>query len=397
MVLGGVNGTKLENKTLRFSSPRLLSMIPDNVKDQINIFSPSLLSMHDKGEGLEALTSISNLMKVADNRDYEEWLNFIIEASGTTDAIQKLKEKQELDWLPPAYKSMPRGIDGQPLYFTKENVTEIDPELGRKMELFENLTYSLTPKQMADFNTTGFSMMTPKQLMMFYGPQSPLNDSKSLEFFLSLSEDDMQRLLLDDIRKLANKHSSLKIRQKRQNIFKPSGFKANILSPGKFSLSPSILSPGAFSLSFLSPSVFGAALLNPSAFMATIFSPSLLAPAVLSPSAFTPVVLSPSAFSPGFLSPGALSPAILSPSMLSPNVLSPSVLSPAIMNPFALNPSILSPSALTGLIMSPFALSPSFFSPGYVGAVIFSPNAYSPLFNSTGKGITLLFSPSLGS
>ncbi|VDN05985.1 unnamed protein product, partial [Onchocerca ochengi] len=94
-----------------------------------------------------ALTSIPKLLKVAGNRDYEEWLNFIIEASGTTDAIQKLKEKQELDWLPPAYKSMPRGIDGQPLYFTKENVTEIDPEMARKVELFENLTYSLTPKQ----------------------------------------------------------------------------------------------------------------------------------------------------------------------------------------------------------------------------------------------------------
>ncbi|VDN00657.1 unnamed protein product, partial [Onchocerca ochengi] len=34
MVLGGANGTELENKTLRFASPRLLSMVPDNVKDQ---------------------------------------------------------------------------------------------------------------------------------------------------------------------------------------------------------------------------------------------------------------------------------------------------------------------------------------------------------------------------
>ncbi|VDM17812.1 unnamed protein product, partial [Wuchereria bancrofti] len=55
MVLNGANGTKLENKTLRFGSPRLLSLVPDNVNDQISILSPSLLSMHDKGKGLEAL------------------------------------------------------------------------------------------------------------------------------------------------------------------------------------------------------------------------------------------------------------------------------------------------------------------------------------------------------
>ncbi|VDM95748.1 unnamed protein product [Onchocerca ochengi] len=37
MVLGGANGTELENKTLRFASPRLLSMVPDNVKDQVSL------------------------------------------------------------------------------------------------------------------------------------------------------------------------------------------------------------------------------------------------------------------------------------------------------------------------------------------------------------------------
>ncbi|MCP9259761.1 hypothetical protein DINM_002963 [Dirofilaria immitis] len=319
MILGGVNSTELENKTLRFGSPRLLSLVPDNVKDQlsllilkINILSPSLLSIHDKGEGLEALTSIPKLMKTAGNRDYEEWLNFIIEASGTTDAIRKLKvqEKQELDWIPPAYKSMPRGIDGQPLYFTKENVTEIDPELARKVELFENLTYSLTPKQLAEFNTTGFSMMTPKQLTMFYGPQSPLNDSKLLEFFMSLSEDDMHRLLISDIRKLAKIHSSLKIRQKRQNILNPTFRGRSILQPS--ALQPSILSPTIVALSLLSPSVLGPSILSPSAFVAVIGSPSLFSPSILSPSALIAVILSPSAFNPSVLSPGALTPSILS-------------------------------------------------------------------------------------
>ncbi|KAM3718122.1 Serum response factor-binding protein [Dirofilaria immitis] len=383
MVLSGANGTELENKTLRFGSPRLLSMTPDDANDQIS-------------EGLEALTSIPKLMKTAGNRDYEEWLNFIIEASGTTDAIDKLKvqEKQELDWIPPAYKSMPRGIDGQPLYFTKENVTEIDPELARKMELFENLTHSLTSEQLAEFNTIGFSMMTPKQLMMFYGPQSPLNDSKSLEFFMSLSEDDMHRLLISDIRKLAQIRLPRRTRPKRQTILTPSAFTNTIFSPGE---APSILSPSAFSITIFSPSVFGSSILSPSVFTASILSPSLLGPAILSPASFGPVVLSPSSLNPLILSPGALSPSILSPTALSPIILSSYALSPSIMSPFALNPFIFSTFAITSLIASPFLLSPSFFSPTYVSSVIFSPNAFSPLFNSTGKNVTVLFSPSVGS
>uniref|UniRef100_A0A0R3S725 WSD domain-containing protein n=1 Tax=Elaeophora elaphi TaxID=1147741 RepID=A0A0R3S725_9BILA len=374
MVLNGANGTKLENKTLRFGSPRLLSVVPDDNKNQISILSPSLFSMHDKGKGLEALTSIPELLKVVGNRDYDEWLNFIMEASGTTDAIHKLKVH---------------------ICIMMENVTEIDPEIVRKIDLFENLTYSLTSKQLMDFNRTGFSMMTPEQLTMIYGPQSPLNDSKALDFFISLSEDDMHRHLLNDIRNMAKIHSSLKIRRKRQNILAPAAFTTSILSPG--AIRPSVLSPAAFALTILSPSIIGPSILSPGAFLATLLSPSVLSPAVLSPVAFAALILSPFALNPGVLSPAALAPSVLSPSALSPGIVSPSVLSPAIMSPFALNPSIFSPSALGALVASPFALSPSFFSPSYIAAVIFSPSAFSPSFNSTGRGVTVLFSPSVGS
>ncbi|VDO30150.1 unnamed protein product [Onchocerca flexuosa] len=395
LVLSGVNGTELENKTLKFGSPRLLSLVPDNVKDQINILSPSLFSVHDKGESLETLTSIPKLMNVSGNRDYEEWLNFIIEVSGTTEAIQELKEKQELDWLPPAYKSMPRGIDGQPLYFTKKNVTEIDPELARKVELFENLSYSLTPKQIAEFNTTGFSMMTSKQLMMFYGPQSPLNDSKSLEFFLSLSEDDMHRFLLNDIRKLASKHSSLKLRQKRQNILHPTALTTSNLATSALQLS--VLSPSILTLSLLSPSILGITLLSPSVLFASFLSPSALSPSILSPGAMGIILLSPSAFNPSILSPGALTPAILSPSAFSPRILSPSILSPALLSPSCLNPSAFSSSAHNIVVLSPSCMSPSYWSHSFHNSVILSPSFNSPSFNSSSEGNTVIFSPSLAS
>uniref|UniRef100_A0A8R1TQJ9 Uncharacterized protein n=1 Tax=Onchocerca volvulus TaxID=6282 RepID=A0A8R1TQJ9_ONCVO len=395
MVLSGVNGTELEYKTLKFGSPRLLSIVPDNVEDQINILSPSLFSMHDKGENLEALTSIPKLLNVVGNRDYEEWLNFIIEASGTTEAIQKLKKNQELDWLPPAYKSMPRGIDGQPLYFTKKNVTEIDPELARKVELFENLSYSLTPKQIAAFNTTGFSMMTPKQLMMFYGPQSPLNDSKSLEFFMSLREDDMHRFLLNDIRKLANKHSSLKLRRKRQNIFHLTAFHTSFLARSLLQLS--ILSPSILTLSILSPSILGATILSPSVLFTSFLSPSTLSPAILSPAAMGIILLSPSAFNPAISSPGVLTHALLSPSAFSPKILSPSILSPALLSPSCLNPSAFSSSIRNIVVLSPSCMAPSYCSHSFYNVVLFSPSYYSPSFNSTSKGNVVIFSPSVAS
>lgn len=47
--------------------------------------------MHDKGKGIEKLTSIPRLMEGTSNSDHEEWLNFIMEASGTSDAANELK------------------------------------------------------------------------------------------------------------------------------------------------------------------------------------------------------------------------------------------------------------------------------------------------------------------
>lgn len=54
---------------------------------QMDILSPSLFSLHSKGKGIEALTSLPNLIKEVKNKDFDEWREFIIEASGVSDAI----------------------------------------------------------------------------------------------------------------------------------------------------------------------------------------------------------------------------------------------------------------------------------------------------------------------
>uniref|UniRef100_A0A0M3IE93 CPSF_A domain-containing protein n=1 Tax=Ascaris lumbricoides TaxID=6252 RepID=A0A0M3IE93_ASCLU len=53
----------------------------------MDILSPSLFSLHSKGKGIEALTSLPNLIKEVKNKDFDEWREFIIEASGVSDAI----------------------------------------------------------------------------------------------------------------------------------------------------------------------------------------------------------------------------------------------------------------------------------------------------------------------
>lgn len=58
---------------------------------QINVLSPSLFSLHYKGKGIERETSIPHLLKTMANDDYVDWLDFIADASGVTNAIERIE------------------------------------------------------------------------------------------------------------------------------------------------------------------------------------------------------------------------------------------------------------------------------------------------------------------
>lgn len=61
--------------------------------------------------------------------------------------IYSIKEEED-KFMPIPYDKFPRGIDGQPMYMTKENASEIGgKEAVDKIEIFENIQRMLEKNQ----------------------------------------------------------------------------------------------------------------------------------------------------------------------------------------------------------------------------------------------------------
>lgn len=59
---------------------------------QINLLSPSLFSLHNQGEGIENLTSLSTILSAMPLREQQIWLDLVMEASGVNDQKEKLEK-----------------------------------------------------------------------------------------------------------------------------------------------------------------------------------------------------------------------------------------------------------------------------------------------------------------
>lgn len=81
----------------RQQNPTFVQLFYRNITEkllQINVLSPSLLSLHNEGEGAEKAFSISNLLKATkmlQKQDQEEMLDLIAEASGVSDIVDDAK------------------------------------------------------------------------------------------------------------------------------------------------------------------------------------------------------------------------------------------------------------------------------------------------------------------
>ncbi|VDK83160.1 unnamed protein product [Litomosoides sigmodontis] len=398
------NISNFHNKTIRIASPRFFSILPDDdPQHTVNLLSPSVLSLHDEGKNVESKLSMSGLLgtlKLINEQDRNELLELISEASGLTDTVQQIHKKLETE----NNVRYAKGIDGQPLYFTKQNVSELYGKIeSDKVDTFEKLYKALSKPQVEEMNVSGYAVLTKRQLKLIYGERSPYYHPIVLKRLSKLLDesDGLQKALENDLKKLAKSENfglhttKSHRRQKRFGlIFSPFLLQPLIFASQALS-QPVLLSPAILSPVILSPAILGPFILNPSIFNPVILSPRILAPFILSPSIFSPLVLSPLALHPLILSPGIFNPVVLSPLALSPFILSPQVATPVILSPMILNPLLLNPMALSPLVFSPFVLSPIVYSPQYLSALFFSPYMLSPIIESELINTTVIMSPSI--
>jgi hypothetical protein len=72
----------------------LMGFLSENLSDysQIGVGSPSLLSLHTRGKGVEQLTSLPNLISGFSSHDQQAWMDFIFESTNITEQTEQLEE-----------------------------------------------------------------------------------------------------------------------------------------------------------------------------------------------------------------------------------------------------------------------------------------------------------------
>ncbi|KAL3095061.1 hypothetical protein niasHT_023037 [Heterodera trifolii] len=246
-------------------SPRFMSVTASKSRRKANFLSPSLLSLHTKGHGIERKMSLPNLMKERAHlldRDQNEWLNLIMEASGVNDQVDTVKHLlssaddghgTDEEMAKKVEKRYKREFNG--LYLTKENVREMYGENEqRKSDTIEKLVQNLSNEQLTAMNRSGIVLMNAEQLRLVYGHSSPFNDSETLRRLLTIVKNgtSVSKMIEADIRQLSEM-SSFDLRQ--NDVLSPIVFRPGIKRPRIGN--PLVLSPIVFSPSILSPSILG--------------------------------------------------------------------------------------------------------------------------------------------
>ncbi|CAI4233032.1 unnamed protein product [Auanema sp. JU1783] len=393
--LFGRNTTGYNDKNVKFISPRFLSVVPeDSTNSSVDVLSPSLFSLHNEGEGVEKLTSLSTLLGSLGSKDRDSVMDMITEVAGVGEALEnaekQVKQRSDED------DGVLINSDGKEVHLSREEVIKVYGAEGYKtLKTFQSLNRNYSAEQIRQFKEYGYAQMSDKQLNIVYGKGGVYENPHLLKESQNQTLPDVRKKLYRTINQLAAGEVEImpESRRMRDYVLSPFLFASIIGDPGAASQGI-ILSPVLFTVLLRSPAIFSSVILSPWVFVPVLVSPRLLSPVILSPFLFSPIILSPLALIPVILSPGLVDPFVLSPFVLCPIILSPMVLVPIILSPYALSPTILSPFTLSPLVLSPFVLSPSIYSPPSYTAVILSPYALSPSIESAPTNITVFASPS---
>ncbi|MFH4975059.1 hypothetical protein AB6A40_001768 [Gnathostoma spinigerum] len=376
-------------KKYKFGSPRFFSITPSTESNEVNVLSPSVLSLHDEGSVDERKLSLSHFLESLNGTVPNSWVDFLLELTGISQTIESTS--RNLLALVNITKNMYSGVPNT----TDSIQNNLESDIERqKRQVFVKLNESFTDEQKQSLNSSGYAFLNHDQLMLVYGPTSPYNDSTHLSLFASLKESEKEKVLEDAIRELAKSTDCCRDGQPQITLQLPTKViyrrkKRDLQLFPIVALEPVLLRPRLMDFDVLGITVLIVRVMSP-----FILTPRLLTPSILCPMILSPLIVSPFVLTPRIMCPGTLDPTIVSPSVLSPFIMSPYTLSPLILSPYAFSPRILNPTILSPRILTPALFSPNYFSSmGWTGNIL-SPAAFSPNINSTVNLLIDILSPS---
>ncbi|VDM41023.1 unnamed protein product [Toxocara canis] len=292
------------------------------------------------------------------NIDQRELLRLLVEVSEFENKIahkdiathqKKSKEMSPSTEMPPHMNWVDeRGLRGQPLYFTKNNISDAGNNELLVIEIFEKLHGSIEADQVKELNTIGYSVLTKAQLKLIYGSQSPYHNREFLQQYGNIDAERLQRYVEKDIQLLSKMESLTLVNNDANHNWTLSVVPSlqMTLENDEITLTePSVLAPLVLSPIVMFPCVLGPFLLNPWIFSPILTSAIINAPLILRPQKFPPLFFSPLVYRPNIMTFGIVKKDMNPDLRFSPIVLPLDSTPILLLSKLIINPDVFSNSS----------------------------------------------------